>query len=246
MPVVAADVANAQLFSCLDPAADMLLGLFQTAINAELQAVWNVARAGTSLAAANPVQDTAYQLPDKALLREAKFGFPLLAITREEGEFSEHTLDQEEVKTKWSIDYILGPLTPEDFRKLAAVMNAVRSVILLTIRQRGHPTYRGGELQFFPGRGHFASVRLVSYKQGSAQWGPEGEGQVIYALQMVMETTEHEYGPEGFVGEPDPHYGPETMDPPFVGTSLSLGLGGDGGVIPDETAVRTEFPPGFG
>ena len=233
LPVVAGDVVNGQLFSCLDPAADMLIGLFSTAINAELTEVWNVARVGTALATKAPVQDTLYQLPDKALLREAKLAFPLLAVSREEGEFNEHTLDQDEEKTKWSIEYILGPLTPEDYRKLAAIMNGVRTTVLLCIRQRTHPAYRGGELQFFPGRGHFASVWLKTYKQGAAQWGPEGEGQIVYCLSMVLETTEHEYGADG-------------TDPPFGGASMSVGMGGDGGVIPDETAVMTELTPSEG
>ena len=229
LPVTAADVVNGQLFSCLDPAADMLLGLFSSAINAELTDAWNVARVGTALATKLPVQDTLYQMPDKALMREAKFGFPLLVVSREEGEFNEHTLDQDEEKTKWAVDYVLGPLTPEDYRRLAAVMNGVRAVVLLCIRQRSHPAYRGGELQFFPGRGHFASVWLKSYKQGAATWGPEGEGQIVYCLSMVLETTEHEYGVDD-------------VDPDFEGGSLSVGMGGNGGIVPDETAIRFDLP----
>jgi hypothetical protein len=230
LPVVAGDVTDAQLFSALDPGADILRGLFVAAINAELTAAWNVARVGTVLAARAPVEDSVYQLPDKSLLREAKFNFPLLAVYREEGTFTEHTLDQDEETTTWGVDYILGPLTPEDFRRLAAVMNAVRAVILLTIRMRGHPAYRSGELQFFPGRGHFASVALKSYKQGAATWGPEGEGQVVYVLSMQLETREHEYGAEG-------------VDPAFAGVSMGVGVGGDpAGILVDAAEAMTEFP----
>jgi hypothetical protein len=234
LPVVATDVTNAQLFSALDPGADILRALFVAALNAELAAAWNVARAGTALATKQVVEDSMYALPDKSVLREAKINFPCLAVYREEGTFTEHTLDQDEEATTWGIDYILGPLSPEDYRRLAAIMNGVRATVLLVIRQRGHASYRAGELQFFPGRGHFASVYLRSYKQGAATWGPEGEGQVVYVLSMQLETKEHEYGDAG-------------ADPDLTGVSMSIGLGGDpAGVLPDETTVRTEFPVEFG
>jgi hypothetical protein len=234
LPVDATDVTNAQLYSALDPGADILRGLFTAAINAELTAAWNVARVGTALVAKQVVEDSIYTLPDKSVLREAKLGFPLLAVYREEGTFTEHTLDQDEEVTTWGIDYILGPLSPEDYRRLAAVMNGVRATILLVIRQRGHASYNGGALQFFPGRGHFASVYLKSYKQGAATWGPEGEGQVVYVLSMQLETKEHEYGVTG-------------SDPDFTGASMSIGLGGDpAGVLTDETEAMTEFPVEIG
>ncbi len=231
LPTAAGDVTNAQLFSCFDPGADILRGLFTAAINAELTAAWNVVRVGTALATVAPVQDSTYQLPDKALLREAKFQFPLLAVTRGDWEITEHTLDQEMLKQQWSIDYVLGPLSPEDFRKLGAVLNAVRTVVQQTIRMRGHPTYQSGALQFFDGKGHFASVKLLSGKQGPATWGPEGEGMIVHVLSMVLETEEHDYDMPG-------------RDAAFAGFSLSTNAGGAAeGVVPREIEVASEFNP---
>lgn len=231
MPVAAGSVVDGQLFSVFDPGADILLALFKSAINSELTAAWNVARVGTALASKSPVQDTLYQPPDKALLREARFEFPLLSLARGDCESNEHTLDQERIACLWSLDYIMGPLSPEDFRRLGATLNAVRAVVLEVIRMRGHPSYLGGALQFFAGRGHFASIRFANSKQGAATWGPEGEGQVVQLLSMQLETEEHEYQIDG-------------ADPDFAGVSMSLGMGGAAeGVLPDAIDVRTEFPP---
>jgi hypothetical protein len=227
LPIAATDVSDGQLFSAWDPGADQLLSLFETAVNAELAASWTVARVGTALASASPIARTIYEQPRKALLREASLQFPLLALYRTESEFEERTLTQEVERCTWRLDYILGPLTVEDYRRLGAALTAVKKVVALCIRLRGHPEFESGALQFGDGKGRFGAIRIVSAEQGPAEFGPDGEGPEYHCLAMKLETTELE-APQA------------DLDTDFEGVDFSLAVGGKDDALPDAVLANTD------
>lgn len=237
-PTTSADVENGQLFSAFDPGRDILLALFRAAINFELghavdavdpTSPWGVATATTKYANGFPVADTYYEVPDKETLGKADIAFPFLALGRTDGEVGEETLQIENDTCRWSFDFVLGPLSEPDKRRLAGVLKAVRDVVQLCIRRRGHPSYNDGALQFTSTRGGFSSIRIVNYAMGPAEFGERGSGLIFHALHMTLETVEL----DGFV---------EGEATPFEGVSLSIGIGDDGGVLPEVIEARTEVP----
>jgi hypothetical protein len=241
-PTDGTDVQNAQLFSVFDPVRDRLASLFRVAINQEIAgdpdtvqtgSPWAVARAGTSLAAVRPVEDTLYQQPTKAILREAKFAYPLLAVYRQTEEDDEHSLYVEKTVCTWGIDYVLGPLTPEDYRKLAGALVAVRRIIRLCIRLRGHPAYESGVIQFGADRGDLMRIRMRRSVEGAASYGDEDEGNVFYATHIEVDTEER----EGVARDADGH---PTTYPEFDGASVNIGVGDGNEILPDVIQARTE------
>ena len=225
----AGQVEDEQLGSVLDPARDRLLGLFSAAITAELATVWAVARAGTALATRAVVADTYPESPRKSTLRQANVKLPALFLAREDGpaEHEEFTLQLESTKCRWGLAYVLGPLKPQDHRRLGDVLNAVVKVVQLTIRREGHPAYDGGAVQFVREKAGLASVKMTSSTQGVVELGEQGEGLEFYGVNMTLETVEIE-------GWDDDLY------PPLEGVSASVGIVGPGGPLPDALELRTD------
>lgn len=183
-------------FAPLDGARDRLLGLFTSAINAELGPVWrnvtdNGLAPGHRLIGTQPVEDSIPMAPTLALMQARKSKFPLLALHREgDAEFEEHTMDSFRVKQQWSLHYILGPGDVEFERKFLDFPMAIRSLLALVIRQRGHASYDGGALQFFPGTGSLSSVRLVKHSTTGRAVFSEDPSATYWAMLFTLETTE--------------------------------------------------------
>jgi len=237
-PVDATDVANNQLFSAFDPGRDQLLSLFSTAISVELggdpaaveaNSAWANARSGTKLSAALPVAQTLYEAPRRSILRETAESYPLLALYRTTSEHDEYTLAQDRIVQNWGLEYILGPLDKADYRRLGGAFNAVRTIIHLTVRQKGHPAFEFGTVQFGPGKGQFSTIRIVDDTEGPATYGQEDEGLEFHALAMRLQTSEL-----------DGHVAGEAVD--FEGATVTLGVGDDREVAPDVVVSRTEVP----
>ena len=218
------------LFGVFDPVRDRLLDLLSTALNAELGPAWNKVRAETSLASKSPVEDTLYDQPRRAILREGNFSFPLLALYRSgEATFEWHALDIRRSTQPWVLEYILGPLKVEDYRRVGAVLTAAARIIDLTIERRGHPAFESGTLQFFPDRGGLASVSVRSARQGLASFGEQGEGNEFYALRVELETVEIDGWADDF-------------DPDFAGVGVQVDVAGDGGTLPAVILAETDEP----
>jgi len=238
LPVDSTDVSDGQLFSVFDPALDRLISLFRTAINVELggevesvttTSVWRVARTGTTLVESLPVASTLWERPTRSVLRERQLPFPLLAIYRLEATHDEWTLNIERVTQRWGLDWILGPLTAADARRLTGAMNGVKNVIQLVIRDQCHPAFEGGAVQFFRDTGGLSTFKVVTSQHGLADFGEQAEGHEFYALTMQLESTELDEEVDG-------------ADPPFEGVSLTLGVGGSDGILPTAIEARTEVP----
>ncbi len=214
----------------LDPGRDVLLALFKQAILSDLGPYWNVARTDTPFAAAAVVQDTWPGPLTPEVVKARKIDWPLLAVYRSgEAAVEQHTLEVDKITQEWAVDYVIGPLSPEDQRKLRDILQAVPKVLRETIRRRGHPDYASGALQFFEGTGRFAAVNLKSFEVGAAPFA--GDSAPLYhAVSCVLETMEID----------GPLAGAEaTLD----GMSMSLGLSGPEGTLPDAVSADSEAWP---
>lgn len=236
-PTYGDDVADEQLFSVFDPGRDRLLALFKAAIcwefgrstsSVESDSPWGIARVGTKLASALPVADTLYRMPTRAFLRETKVAYPLLALYRMQATHDEATLHYDRIACTWGFDYILGPLSADDERRLMGALNAVRMLIPVVIRGRGHPAFESGALQFGQGNGRFSSIRVTTSAEGPATFGQDGEGVEFPAIHLELETTE--------LDDADG----EHQGAPLEGATFTFGVGGSEDAEPELIIARTE------
>jgi hypothetical protein len=209
------------LVASFDPQLDAMLALFKAAINAELGAAWALACVGTALAASDPVQDTLWVQPTKASLRAQKLGWPLLCLARVSGTAEELTLAKEQIITTWALDYLLGPLTAADYRRLGSALGAALKTLQLTLRELSHPDYLSGARQF----DGFNTVGIKSWAMGPASFGEDGEGIEYFGLHIDFETSETDKPLDGSVGD-------------FVGTTFVFGVGDADQILPDVIIAR--------
>jgi hypothetical protein len=240
LPVRAADIGETGLAS-LDPGRDLLLELFASAINSELGEAW--AKIIQALGPRDwlgelPVSDKHPDEPTEALLQQRKGKFPLLAIHRSgTGTYDQSTLELGRLTQPWTLHYILGPLDVIDARQLKDVCVAVSKIVALVIRKRGHKSFQGGALQFF-GAGSpdqpspFTSLRIVSHEgPGQAAFGGDNNSTIFWAIEMRLESTEITSDVEGS----------DSCD--LEGMSLTVGIGGDEGVLPSFVIAKTDQDP---
>lgn len=208
----------------MDPARDKLLALFATAITAELTAAWALASPGTALEGKPVVNGRLPLPPTEDILTQQRVKWPLLAVYRDgQAEWQEWSLAIDMLRQTWTIDYLLGPLTIDDERKLADVLVAVSKVVTLVLQRGGHPSFEGGALQFleaFPsGEGgcRFTSARPLNQRTGRATVAEGPNAPRYLALTMQIETTERTY--------------PDESGPPFDGATLSLSSETDEGAF---------------
>jgi len=190
----------------LDPARDILLELFAAALNSELQDAWAAAAGGIDLLTPIPVAHKLPALPDLDTMRQAKAAWPMLAVARsiEPNQEDEFTLWQNRITSKWSIDYVLGPLEIGDQLKLGDVLIAAGKIIAAVIRNGGHKAYAATTLVtpttgdpltcakqvLGPGTGccGFSTIGISSFICGAAAFSQGGPK--YHALTMTLQTTE--------------------------------------------------------
>lgn len=196
-----------------DPVRDVLLGLFEAAINAELGPAWRRVTAGMpgdQLSKLNPVAKTYGFEPKQEFLQQLKVGWPFLALHRSgTANHEPHTLESERITQPWTLHYILPPLEIGDQHKVGNVFQAVAKIVTLVVRERSHPAYQDGAVQFFgsldpdePGTvAQLGALRVVSHEFGQAVFS-EGADAVHYpALEMTLESVEYSGANQGAFGE---------------------------------------------
>ncbi len=201
-PIQAADTD----LSSLDPARDILLELFAAALNSELQSAWEMAASGVDMLAPYPVAHKFPALPDLDSMRQAKAAWPMLAVARsiEPQQEDEFALWQNRITSRWSIDYVLGPLDVGNHVKLGDVLEAALKIIAATIRAGGHKAYLKTTLVtpavgdplvcakqvLGPGVGccGFSTIVVTSAICGAAAFSQGGPK--YHAMTMTLQTTE--------------------------------------------------------
>ena len=222
------DTAIATTLVPLDPGKAILLGLFKAAINYEFGPAW--AKIQGQLANTLPVHDTLELEPSHKVMLERRCKFPLLCVYRR----GEHTLDQktlfrDQLTCHWGVDYVLGPLSVGDVRRVGDICQAIVKLVRLVIRQRGHKSYDNGALQFFHDKGGFAEINIRSYQFGQAAFAGDEDRTMYYALSMDLETTE--------IG-----YDDETEWPSFEAFDLELGVGSSTDIAPGLIYASSDVP----
>lgn len=133
---------DATTLAYLDPGVDILLALLKAGINSDLQPAWTDAATGTQLAGRAPVETTVPHEPTLDLMRSAKVKFPILCchptdeVTREA-----FTKEEDVLVQRWAIDYIMGPLTTEEVRKVGAALRYVQKIVSNICKTGGHTAY---------------------------------------------------------------------------------------------------------
>ncbi len=233
------DTANGALTS-LDPGRDMLLALFEAAINSELGAAWtavtNALPAGHRLRGTAPVQDTLPAVPLEQALTQRKSGWPLLCLHRDgRGEFAEYVMERDKLVQPWKLHWIVGPLDIIDQRKILDVGQAIAKVLRLVIRKRGHKAYQSGALQFFGDTGAFSSVELTGYSgPDQAVFGGDKSSTVFWAAEADIVTNELSDFVEG------------SEESELEALDLTLGVGGGEGILPQLVLASSDAEPDAG
>ena len=217
------------LITAMDPVRDRLADLFAAAINDELTGKgWAKAVAGTVLDCKNPVEQTFHEPFRAATTRSIEHTFPSLSGYLEQSDHEEYLLDRDRIRTRGGLTYLLGPLSPGDYRRIGSALHGAAQIITITIGRRTHPSFDAGDLQFFSNKGGLSSIRVINSTEGVAEFGQQGEGLEFYALQMALETTEDEY------------YGSE-LEVAFEGMDVTVGVGdGEDPVMPDVIIAASE------
>lgn len=191
-PTLASEVTDGQLESVFDPSGDKLRNLFRSAINAELKPAWDVAKIGTRFVTKDPVESVYNEAPRAAILNTLKKEDPVLFLYRQSSLHQTKYLRYGEIITTWGLDYMLGPMVVEEYRRLGAIFNATAQVVDLVIRRGGHSSYNSGELVFLSANSPFAYIKVINSQIGFAEFGQQGEGLEVRALHMTLETSEQE------------------------------------------------------
>jgi len=199
MPIAAGSGSD---LTALDTARDILLGLLSAALTSELGDAWAaVAAQSPNLPIPTPVGSALPALDDLDTMRQRKAAFPLLSVSRsvEPQQEDEFTIWQNRITSKWTIDYVLGPLEIGNQMKMADALTAAGKIIAATIRRGGHKAYATTVIDAPSGAvtakqvlgvGYcgFSTVGITGFIQGAASFSQGGAK--YHALTMTLQTTE--------------------------------------------------------
>jgi hypothetical protein len=223
---------GATTLASLDPARDILLGLFAAALSAELTPRWADVVASGTLSFTTPVKTQVPHELDEATIQQLKISFPALAVYREteNQEVTEHSVWQTKLKSHWGVDYILGPLGIGDRRKLGDALTAAAKIVLMTVERGGHRAYLtnddGFPVNVLSERDYcnFITTQVAHFTAGKASFSDEGESYHAMSLRL---TTEEWTEPTAS----------ESRD--YEGSNLSMSTGNYEGLVPEIVTAKT-------
>ena len=246
-PFSAADVDDSNLtFATADPGQGQLMGLFEAAINAELGTTtagsWYKVCASLPSGhelyqSITPVANTLELEPTPDIMGTWKSGYPILSVHRTgEALIADHTIERIKRTQPWNVHWVLGPLDVGAQRKLCGALSFIGGVIGQCVKDKSHPAYESGALQFFSqvdtntlAQPHtFGSVKVINSAQGQAAFAGE-DAPRFFALTLTLQTVE---------------YGDETLAayPTFQAMDLAMSVGDGDELIPDLVLVTTDYP----
>jgi hypothetical protein len=234
-PIVGTGATN---LSALDPARDILLALFASAITAELDPVWEPATRRTPLEPADhPVRARHPYPPEQKTLQQVTTKFPALFVYRQEEPIRpvQFTLWQRRYTSRWGIDYFLGPLDAGDAGRVGDILIAVGKILGEVIEDGGHSSYAGGAnvlLDGGLGTCGFSTAVMIDFKAGGAKLADNGDkGPTFLACSCTLETTEMVKPRAAGVGAD------------LAGVDFTLGTGTNEGLIPNLIEASTDEKP---
>lgn len=237
---------GAATLAYLDPAQDILIALLKTAINNDLGPAWSSAALGTQLSGRNPVASTFPFSPDDKLLLEVKPQFPILCVDRARKQKKSFTRQYDAYDSTWEIDYILGPLTVEEKRKIGAAIHVVENIVQQICKVGGHPAYAmdGNSVQPAQvltgnqsGNCGFSRFEWESAEAGNASFG-EGSP-MFWGTRIVCTSTEYGQITDATANS-NAHVGLRHFYGTGTGVAADDGTGEDDNGIIEEQIERTD------
>lgn len=207
----------------VDVGLNTLTQLIATAVNAEFRATW--LRAMDSLPETSkirgtcrkPVGSTFNEPPEPSQLTQTTLTWPILAVYRTgDPEDFELTLCHRATRQTIHADWILGPLSVAEQKRMRGFLTAFLALVREVVRYGRHPAFDGNVRQF---AGSFHSLQMTGASgPGIARMLDTDQGGGYYAVSAHLEAVERECNTSG-------------------GSSVELGLG----YVTDETATADDL-----
>lgn len=183
----------------LDRSQRVLLGLFRAALESDFSGVWATRAQKTPLASTNSPVESVYLLePDNETIRQLKPRFPALFVYTGDTETHARFSVARSVVTKtWGVEWILGPLDPEQASRMRPLLNAFGPLLTEICLTGGHPAYAMDARNVHPAQvlfeddangAAFSTARVSGFTVGAASI--TGESPLYWAAHVTIETTE--------------------------------------------------------
>lgn len=223
-------LVSKSLFETLDPAHVRFTDWVYAAVNAEFAAKgWAQVTNGSTLQGNDPVETKWLHEPDAASLRQTGIKFPMLCVWPNSEAHTDETLIIERITTLWSVQYILGPLTPELHRRIGGAMRAFPKLVRALLQKQSHPAFDDGKGQIHATKLNWSQVRTVSATFGKVA---ENDGSFsFYGSTLVLETIERltEIEDDTFAN--------------FIGMNATADMDGPGGSVDAAMAEEPSWDP---
>ncbi|HEY3494739.1 MAG TPA: hypothetical protein VGK73_08645 [Polyangiaceae bacterium] len=185
-------------FQDLDQANEILLKLFRAAIRSDLGTPFETASMGTSLMGKFAVEHYATAQPTEDYIKTSKVDFPALFVyPLDEATPRGFTVARSMTTQQWAVEFILGPLGPDEVYRLRNMFRAVLKLVTEVVRVGGHPAYamdpanvQPQQVLYWDGDGGcgFSTVTVTGAQMGAAAFS-EG-GPAYHGVRVILETGE--------------------------------------------------------
>lgn len=192
--------------------ARLMVDVFAAGIRADLNAAFRASASGTALDGRRAVEHTAPTEPTKDYIETSKCDFPALFVYltgEDEPEEKQFTQSLIQTTTLWTVEYVLGPLTPENYERLQAALTVTRGIVSQICHAGGHPAYAMDANNVWPkqvftewGLSSVAFKRLIAYGGASFEEG----GTKYYGARWSVQAVTYG-GPNGQPYGAAPHVG---------------------------------------
>lgn len=177
-----------------DPGLGTIVALLSAAIEANCGDAWRVIVQrldGDHFLAdsTGPVSSIHTVVPSIQNLTQTKRAWPVLAVYREgEPVNAQKTIDYYTSTQKWSVDWIVGPLSPASQRKIGHFWIQIRNTIFAAITLGHHDAYQNGAYQF---HGQFSEIHTTGAGGPAvSQELTTDKGQGYFGGSVTLETVE--------------------------------------------------------
>lgn len=191
LPTAAGDVTAS--LAELDTTRATLAALVKQALIDDLAPVWETAVAtlpASSHLRRSPTPAVVGQVlevePSERHLTQVKVDWPVLAVYRTgEAEVFELTLEIEAQRQRWAIEWILGPLGVDDYRRIGDALTFAAKVIQRALRRGWAAGLDDGALKF-----HDTNVSWIKVQQVQTGQLETEAGALFYGVRVGLEVVE--------------------------------------------------------
>lgn len=177
----------------------VLLSVVRKAIESDFATPWLTLSQKTPLSGENSPVASVYLIePTNEAIRQLKPKFPALFVFQDgDAQFSKFSAARNAARRIWAIEWVLGPLDPEQSSRLRPLMNALPLLISDICLVGGHPAYGMDANNAHPSQslfedgpdgGGFSELKVVGSIVGAASIS--GESPLYWASRVTVESLE--------------------------------------------------------